>query len=54
MSTDPSTPSPGQPPSTATTTARAGSGPIARLLTVVYALVVTPVATTLVVYGAMP
>ena len=54
MSTDPSTPSPGQPPSTATTTAGTGSGPIARLLTVVYALVVTPVATTLVVYGAMP
>ncbi len=54
MGTDPSTPSPGQPPSTATTPARAGSGPIARLLTVVYALVVTPVATTLVVYGAMP
>lgn len=57
MSTDPSTPSPEQPPSTAETSAapvRTGSGLVARLLTVVYALVVTPVAVSLVVYGAMP
>lgn len=67
MSTDPSTPSPGQPPSTAETSparapepasgplpVRTGSGAIARLLTVVYALIVTPVAASLVVYGATP
>src|SRR5699024_12633394 len=33
---------------------RAGSGALARLFTVLYALVVTPVATGLIVYGGMP
>ena len=33
---------------------RAGSGALARLFTVLYALIVTPVATGLIVYGGMP
>jgi len=46
-------PPPGQPSEPASIPARKSSGPVARLLTVLYALAVTPVASILVVHGGL-